>query len=101
MIWGLHQAWSTFEILLATGRASLVLDELHQLETRVQEAVDAVGEAGFLRARETGGRSSTHTPVFSRQTVNGRIENTRTCPNTCSSFYGWTPGRGPGPVLVL
>lgn len=38
---------------LSAGCVSLFLDELDEFEARVEEAVDAVGEARFFGARET------------------------------------------------
>ena len=63
------------KLLLASGRVSLFLDEVDEFETRVEEAVDAVGEARLFGARETGGGCSSHTPVFlvNQRGVNGRM----------------------------
>ena len=62
---------------MASGGVSLFLDELDEFETRVKEAVDAVGETGLFGARETGGGGASHTPVGFFSSVagaNGRFE---------------------------
>jgi len=49
--------------LLASSRVSLFLDEVDELETGVEEAVDAVGETRLFGAREAGGGGASHTLV--------------------------------------
>ena len=47
---------------MATGRGSLFLEELDELEAGVEEAVDAVGDASLFGAREAGGGGPSHAP---------------------------------------
>ena len=75
---------------MASGRVSLILDELDEFEARVEEAVDAVGETRLFGARETGGGGSSHTPVvFFRSSVtgvDGRLETRVLVPTHASHF---------------
>lgn len=63
---GLRYARSNFERgekrSLAAGRVPLFLKEVDELETGVEEAVDAVGETRLFCARETGRGSASHAP---------------------------------------
>ena len=75
---------------MATGRVSLVLDEVNELEACVEEAVDAVGETRLFGARETSGGGSGHTSVFflSRQPrgANGRLKTRVLVPTHAGHF---------------
>jgi len=63
---------SNFEYSLSACCVSLFLNELNEFEAGVEEAVDAVGEAGLFGAREAGGGCSGHTlvPTHARHFVN-------------------------------
>jgi len=62
--------------LLPAGRVPLVLDELDEFETGVEEAVDAVGETGLFGAREAGRRSAGHAlvPTHASHFVDGLLD---------------------------
>ena len=49
---------------LAAGRGSLFLDELHEFEAGIEEAVDAIGETRLFGARKAGRRCAGYTPGF-------------------------------------
>ena len=62
---------------MVAGRVSLVLDELDELETGVEETVDAVGETGLFGAREAGRRRASHTPGLSSITAERGAEDSK------------------------